>query len=88
MSEPMKVKVEIEVQDIAEAIIRKLTEDGTLAEVKHGEWKTEKNNGLCYCTICDTVTPVTDAYGEYCGCPNYCPNCGAKMDGGEDDDER
>ena len=33
MSEPMKVSVEIEVQEIADAIIRKLTEDETLVEV-------------------------------------------------------
>lgn len=33
MSDPMKVSVEIEVQEIADAIIRKLTEDETLVEV-------------------------------------------------------
>lgn len=33
MSEPMKISVEIEVQDIADAKIRKLTEDETLVEV-------------------------------------------------------
>ena len=33
MSDPMKVCVEIEVQEIADAIIRKLTEDETLVEV-------------------------------------------------------
>lgn len=33
MSDPMKVCVEIEVQEIADAIIRKLTEDETHVEV-------------------------------------------------------
>lgn len=33
MSDPMKISVEIEVQEIADAIIRKLTEDETLVEV-------------------------------------------------------
>lgn len=33
MSDPMKVCVEIEVQEIADAIIRQLTEDGTLVKV-------------------------------------------------------
>jgi len=33
MSEPMTVKVEIEVQEIADTIICQLTEDGTLVEV-------------------------------------------------------
>ena len=33
MSDPMKVCVEIEVQEIADAIIRQLTKDETLVEV-------------------------------------------------------
>ena len=50
MSEPMKVKVELEVQDIADAIIRKLTEDGTLVEVVRCKdckrWK-DPHDGEC-----------------------------------------
>ena len=56
--------------------------------VVHGKWTMGRYNGLSYCSICGTVTPVMDAYGDDCICPNYCPNCGAKMDGGKDDDLR
>lgn len=52
-----------------------------VAEVRHGEWK---DSGDCdwRCTNCDDyfaldidMHPIDD-----CGM-NYCPNCGAKMDG-------
>ena len=44
--------------------------------VKHGKW--EVINGIVSCTVC----------GEHCMEFNYCPNCGAKMDGERKDDER
>lgn len=57
-------------------------------EIKHGEW-TKDDSGGCYCTACgwcadydyDYVTYVTNnglGNGDF----NYCPHCGAKMDGG------
>ena len=48
------------------------------AESKHGKWIDTPNYyqrwkcSLCGCHTRDAV-------------PNYCPNCGARMDGGEDD---
>ena len=49
-----------------------------VAEVKHGKWIDNKipNSILCKCSEC----------GFSCGAYtfNYCPNCGAKMDGKED----
>ena len=44
--------------------------------VRHGRW-IEKDDGVMHCTECDRVgNPHTD---------NYCPNCGAKMDGDSHD---
>ena len=46
-----------------------------VVEVKHGRWipfKSEHAGDIQYCSVCDV------------GCtwqPDYCPNCGAKMDG-------
>ncbi len=43
--------------------------------VKHGEWKPMMsvcNRGMC--SVCDEVGAIRW---------NYCPNCGAKMKGGE-----
>lgn len=44
-----------------------------VVEVKHGRWIRHKENCLYNrCSIC--------CY-EHCRENNYCPNCGAKMDG-------
>ena len=46
-------------------------------EVKHGRWIRYKENCLYNrCSRC---------LYEHCREPNYCPNCGAKMDGDEDE---
>ena len=53
-----------------------------VAPVRHGRWQTHYRSG----------TPVADGYVSTC-CDmwnnrksNYCPNCGAKMDGGDNDE--
>ena len=45
-----------------------------VAPVVHGH---KVDDGGCYarCSQCDGVLPL---------CANYCPNCGAKMDGGDE----
>ena len=44
-----------------------------IAEVKHGRWIRYKEDCLYNrCSLC---------FYEHCCEPNYCPNCGAKMDG-------
>ena len=48
--------------------------------VRHGTWEWNTNNGFYYCSKCQTVSPREDQDGEYCDCPKYCPNCGARMD--------
>lgn len=58
-------------------------------EVVHGRWidmqEDDRTEGMWRCSVCGsdryffiTTTPVE------CGC-YYCPNCGAKMDGGNED---
>lgn len=65
------------------AVERQPTAD--VAEVKHGEWKDKFNRSRMvtqsFCSVC----------GEHSGVGGiesnrhkpYCPNCGAKMDGGK-----
>ena len=53
-----------------------------VAEVNHGEWKVHQNGEYWHydCPFCD------DGYatkGKDLIPPNYCQNCGAKMDGGK-----
>ena len=46
--------------------------------VRHGRWEEYQVPHIVCCSECDWGTGVQDKY-------NYCPNCGAKMDGGGDD---
>ena len=59
-------------------------------EVVHGHWVslTECANAGVYCSVCNKKVYKED----YAWCnrknklrSNYCPNCGAKMDGGNED---
>ena len=43
-----------------------------VVEVKHGEWVWDKRYSDYTCNLCGNWDLET---------PNYCPNCGAKMDG-------
>ena len=50
--------------------------------VKHGRWE----NGVTFHKVCSEcnciiVDPAFDEVFFGCGRLNYCPNCGAKMDG-------
>lgn len=45
---------------------------------RHGEWVYGKTNYYDW-RICSECLMSQDQ----CGCFNYCPNCGAKMDGGK-----
>ena len=47
---------------------------------KEGEWIDEQRGRWIYakCNLCGKVQDVRS---------NFCPNCGAKMDGGKDDDD-
>ena len=51
-----------------------------VAPVRHGRW--EKQSGLYSCSECEMTCPyeVQADVIEYWA-SNYCPNCGAKMDG-------
>jgi predicted RNA-binding Zn-ribbon protein involved in translation (DUF1610 family) len=69
-------------QQMKNAIRKQPTAD--VAEVKHGEWVVdvmqcaEYSEKIYFCSACRNW----DAWGET-EKTNYCPNCGAKMDGGK-----
>ena len=57
-----------------------------VVEVRHGRWVVSRTDfgwncaefpTHCKCTLCGREVPYQDR-------DNYCPNCGAKMDGGAD----
>jgi hypothetical protein len=52
-----------------------------VTEARHGEWK-KVHDEVCYwlaCSVCGEEIPKRFGTDYY---TNYCPNCGAKMDGG------
>ena len=53
-----------------------------VAPVKHGHWVKEKSDVLIHwhCSVCKNCYYLEEPNA------NYCPNCGAKMDGGEEND--
>lgn len=51
-----------------------------VAPVVHGEWRENGLNGFAYALICSKCGYI-DGY-PFNDNSRYCPNCGAKMDGG------
>ena len=51
-----------------------------VAPVVHGRWNADETCSLCG----EKSTEGLDATKWDYWLPNYCPNCGAKMDGGEE----
>ena len=51
-----------------------------VAPVRHGHWVKEKPDVLIHwhCSVCKNCYYLEEPNA------NYCPNCGAKMDGGEE----
>lgn len=49
------------------------------APVVHGQWNADETCSLCG----EKSTEGLDATKRDYWLPNYCPNCGAKMDGGD-----
>lgn len=56
----------------------------TIEERKHGHWVTGENEDdgdfIIKCSICGKRAPTDGDYRYYLS--NYCPHCGATMDGG------
>ena len=50
-----------------------------VAPVVHGHWDEGVNNGYCCCSNCRDVYILQEWLTD--GKWNYCPNCGARMDG-------
>lgn len=57
------------------------------APVRHGEWVWD-DDGFCRCSHCEQKAPVVPQCNDepITTQTDYCPNCGAKMDGGKRND--
>ena len=67
-----------------------------VAEVKHGKWlKTDAYPHRIYCSLCyktyvtneESIQGRSWQHPAYCTEAEYCPHCGAKMDGTPQNDE-
>lgn len=69
--------------DSYNAPLKTIDDAPTIDPVNHGEWnETGDRGGRNYACGCCRFTFIVDTcMGEPMW--NYCPNCGAKMDGGE-----
>lgn len=59
-----------------------------VAPVVHGEWIPISDGAWAECSECGEACDVSDnggmtAFELFCDCYKYCPTCGAKMNGGE-----
>ena len=52
-----------------------------VAPVRHGRWVNE--SFYTHCSVCGN-TAIYDKYGQEVK-SDYCPNCGCRMDGGDDE---
>ena len=82
-----KAKVD-EIDNCIAEIVNAPTVDAV--EVVHGRWNKHdwggvSIKGFMVCSACNVMIPTADD-ARYClHRLNYCPNCGAKMDGDEDE---
>lgn len=61
-----------------------VAETADVAEMKHGEWEYvcgDVGYSQVKCSICNKTT----VFGDEEEISPYCPNCGAKMDGGKEE---
>jgi hypothetical protein len=76
-------EIYVKLSDVRQAIAQTPTAD--VEEVKHGKWKIKCDDYDCeymMCSCCkEEFYPVDEDTVDTT--PNYCPNCGAKMDGGK-----
>ena len=87
MAEYIEREAAVEALDVAERFLRSIPA-ADVVPVVHGEWvmAAAYNDGVintAYCSVCRTFLPV--CHWDY---HNFCPTCGAKMDGerkGDDD---
>lgn len=71
--------------DTIKAFISRITAQPTadVQEVKHGEWYICCDGYYPFCSIC-SYEPEPPRFHNDNRTP-YCPNCGAKMDGGKNE---
>lgn len=77
---------DIQFRELIERLENGVIPAADVAPVVHGRWvKPVPGDGENYCSVCKAEQPWFYGYGYFE--PDYCPNCGARMDGKEPDNE-
>lgn len=69
-------------------VARAVENSPTVDLVKHGEWMVipqrceNQTFDECKCSVCGTVEYFNSGWKKF----NYCPTCGARMDGGRSEE--
>lgn len=95
MAEIKLQKRAVYVTDVYAALVKAGYEDATyfiqglpsanVAPVRHGTWKRGECSETLFCSECQ-LSGLPDWDGKPIHSP-YCPRCGARMDGGADDEK-
>lgn len=84
-----KIQTETTMPGWCKALVYAVIYDVNVAEVAHGQWEKSEDDyyglNIIKCSLCqeEWCFEVADDVKELNY--NYCPNCGAKMDGGKND---
>ena len=79
LAQPTIEAVPLEDYRSMEQTVYKLTQALAEAEPKHGRWIDKAAEDCFRCSVCEEYTHMEMPRLLY----HYCPNCGARMDGGE-----
>jgi hypothetical protein len=69
-------------------ILKGIESESAEPEVKHGEWISARSGRRKVCSCCESPMPFEKDYNRFIHLAwysNFCPNCGAKMDGERSD---
>jgi len=72
--------------EVIETAVKRIMEHVDKNEPKHGRWLPYEfgNERWHKCSVCGVADEYINSFGLE-AIRNYCPNCGARMDGGEND---
>ena len=78
----------VELRDVIQALQQAAAETGEVAEVVHAHWIGSGENVRCSCCKMHPLKEMdVDCVYYWSYEPPFCPNCGAKMDEEEEDND-
>ena len=89
---PQKVIAQVtfdeeKLREIVKEAVERFKEEYEVADRPQGEWVWHEDEDICNCSECEFEIDATGCIEpmEYVGVFHYCPNCGARMKGADDE---